>query len=208
MEEKKEFPVLVNFRTEADLRRRADVLVQNYKTVLKPILLNFGLLDDELIRKYLDCDSMEEVYRDLESKHPERVSYLEAERINRGADVWREIRLPGSGIQSPREPGFKFGSLFHLSEGRERGIVLKSVTVKGGDIVIDYSVLEEASIIQPTEEQREVYGLVADFCNELRKRNLQRKDILELFCVINGEIRPNAAGIVNRRFRASEIRKK
>ena len=62
---KKNFPTMVNAELESALPRHARNKVKQYKQNIYPVLLQFGLLDDAHVQKYLNCGTMEEIYKDL-----------------------------------------------------------------------------------------------------------------------------------------------
>lgn len=161
--EKRELPKMVNEGREDALNRYADLIVRDYERIVFPLLFRLGMFDDEHIRKYLACSSMEEVYEDAKRESGIIIRTLEEDARLNGTDVWKGLRAPGSPVDSPNEEGFKFSTLPH-SDLNLKPIILKALSVQDHKIHIDRSVFQENSIIYPTEKQTELYYLLLDFC--------------------------------------------
>lgn len=196
----KDFPILVNGRLEDDLLRVSALLVRRFESEIYPTLYRFGLLDDAHIQKYLSCDTMEEIYNDAMTENREKMLYLE-----RGAlfgdgeeDIWKAIRSHLSPVKSPQEDGFIFADL-PCSNYTHIGILRKSFSVNNCKISVDKELFKKASIIKPTDKQRELYALLAEFCTELEKKNYQKRGLYGLFTFSkSGTLLPNARGVVGR----------
>lgn len=206
MNKNSSFPVLVSDRRFESLKKHAKSMVENYKAYVYPTLHRFGLLDDEHIKKYLGCETAEEIYKDAMEKGRDKLLYAAKAAVFSDFDLWAPIRGENSPVESPDKEGFVFATLPE-AEYEKRGILIKALSVKDGRIMIDEEVLLQASIIRPTDEQRKVYELVSRFCKELDEITNKTTYRETLFLCIGGKLRPNVKGIVGSVF-CTEIRKR
>lgn len=174
---KKNFPVVVNKRLEDSLNHRAEVTVKRFQKEIFPLLLNFGLFDDQHIEKYLGCDTTEAIYNDLLTEDPSRIFILEQEahieelkeNLNERRDVWGIFRDSTSEAKSPKEEGFVFKPIPGAEISR-RNDILKALSVRNLQFFIDREYFKEISIVHPTEEQVELYNVLSDFCETFNKK--------------------------------------
>ena len=201
---KRQFPVMVNYSFESFLNRSAAGRAKSFKSVIYPILLQFGLLDDEHVQKYLKCDTMEAIYNDalLENKQSvialEQKAFVEEVKPEKEReDVWRFLRDDKSEAKSPNENGFIFRRI-PGSDTTYNDCVLKGITVKNLEFLIDEKVYTEISTINPTDEQRECYDMMAEIFDTFNKWNASRKKNFECFIAKkNGVYVPNINTILN-----------
>ena len=201
---KRQFPIMVNYSFESWLNRAAAVRAKSFKTEVYPILLKFGLLDDEHVQKYLNCDTMEAIYKDalLENKQSvialEQKAFVEEVKPEKEReDVWRFLRDDKSEAKSPNENGFIFRRI-PGSESTYNKFVLMGITVKNLEFLIDEKVYTEISTISPTDEQRECYDMMAEIFDTFNKWNAKRKKNFECFIAKeNGVYVPNIRTILN-----------
>lgn len=191
----KEFPEMVSLHQQMELNRVAKLMVQAYEKFVYPILFRFELLDDAHIRKYLRSSTAEDIYLDAMDKNREKWLYLERELLFNDTDLWASVRDYSSSSRNPREEGFVFVKLPY-SDYIRKNTILKALTVKDCRISIDERILYEESVIKPTDEQRELYGFLAGFCEELEKKNIKKRALGELLCTIDEKICPNVRGIL------------
>lgn len=201
MENKQEFPTIVNVSRFNYLKYKASNYVERFEKLVMPVLKRFGLSDDEHIRKYLGLKTMEPIYRDFVKERSERCSYLEIDAEYSNEDVWAPIRSIHCKIRSPKEKGFVFAPIHVIEDDKE--LVMSSLSVQDGVFFIDDALLEDASIIHPTENQRFLYDLVVNFCKELEEMNLDKNYVQSLLYNSpknGGRIRPNIHGILHRQY--------
>lgn len=168
MNGKKEMPVVVNDWQESLDNRAANRMIKLYETEVYPILFRLGLLDDEHIKKYLGCSSMEDIYKDALLKDKKKLLYLERESFFNGTDLWEPFRDKKSPVNSPSEIGFIFRKLPGSDYGRKRSIA-RAMLVENGKITLDKEAIAKMCIITPTEKQRKIYEITANFCEEIGK---------------------------------------
>lgn len=204
---KREFPVMVNEELRNALHRHAEGKVKQFKKEIFPLLLELDLLDDTHIQKYLKCDTKEAIYNDaltesqkyifrLEQKYRIEQEKKEAER----EDVWRFLRDPKCSVKSPKEEGFIFAPL-PLADSYYKHILYQALSVKNGEILIDTKFLDDTSIIKPTDEQKELYNIVCDFCEIMNSKKLYKKyHIPGLFFGDANGIHPNIHTILNKQW--------
>ena len=194
----KDFPILVNGYREDELLRVSALFVSRFESEIYPTLCRFGLLDDAHIQKYLSCDTMEEIYNDAMTENREKMLYLEIGSLygDGEEDIWKAIRSSLSPVKSPQEDGFIFADL-PCMDYTHIDILRKSFSVNNCKISVDKELFKKASIIKPTDKQRELYALLVDFCTELEKKNYQKRGLYALFTVSkSGTLLPNARGVI------------
>lgn len=201
---KKSFPLMVNKSFEEGLNRFAEATVKLFNSEIFPLLLNFGLLDDKHIEKYLTCDTVEDIYKDALTENPNSIYAMEQqafveelkENPKDRVDVWSILRDPKSEVKSPKEEGFIFRSI-PGSDSRNRKTILKALSVKDLKFHIDTEYLTEASIVHPTDSQIELYNMLSDFCEAFNKKDFHKKrNILGLFSSNKNGIYPNIYSIL------------
>ncbi len=188
---------MVDERLADGLPKHAKFFVAKFKADIYPILYIFGMLDDKHIQKYLRSVSVEEIYKDALIENKEAVARLEQETLcDEERDVWKPLRMDCSPVKSPKEDGFVFRSM-PLHDCGLRSILLKAISVKNGKLLIDESILLEASTIKPTSEQLELWDMLADFCERFNKKGLNKKhDIKVLFVQKEGGVCPNIYAVL------------
>lgn len=168
---KTEFPLMVRDFVEANLNKAADEKVNSFKKVVYPLLFKFGLMDDSHIEKYLSSETTEDIYKDALRENPKAVFAMEQEAIfNEEADVWEKLRNPNSPVKTPKEEGFIFREIPYA-----KSAVSKAISVKNGELVINRKLFYEASIVRPTDEQKEEFEILSDFCEIINKKKLYKK---------------------------------
>ena len=200
---KTSFPTMVNSNLEYELPRLARVKAQQYKQTVYPILLQFGLLDDAHVQKYLNCGTMEEIYKDALKENRQSITVLEQKALVEAAkdekqreDVWKFLRDSKSPVKSPKEDGFIFAPL-PFSDYSNNGVITKALSVKDLDILVDEQFLKDLCVIKPSDEQRELWDMLEDFCEKFNKKNFHKKyNINHLFIGDGNGIRPNVYGIL------------
>ena len=153
------------------------------------------MFDDEHIQKYLGCSTAEDIYLDALQKDSERMRILERDAFFNDTDIWASIRDISSPVESPSEEGFVFSKL-PCSDEHRKSEVLKALSVKDCKIHVNREMFLEMSIIKPTERQIELYEFLADFCENLEKKNYRKKHLYTLLEVKNGKMVPNIRSII------------
>ena len=195
---KKNFPVMVNEDLRNAIQRHANAKVKNFKELIYPLLLELDLLDEAHIKKYLNCDTKEAIYKDALTENAKYIFKLEQKYLieqqkkeSEREDVWKFLRDPKSPVQSPNEEGFIFAAM-PLADSSYKNILKHVLSVKNADILIDTNLIEEVSIIKPTDEQKELFDVVSDFCEIMNSKKLYKKyHIPGLFFVDANGIHPN-----------------
>ena len=179
---KKSFPTMVNSNLEFELPRAARNKAASFKRDVYPTLLDFGLLDDEHVQKYLNCGTMKEIYEDALKENRRSITLLEQKALVEAAkdekqreDVWKFLRDSKSPVKSPKEDGFIFAL----------------------DILVDEQFLKDLCVIKPSDEQKELWDMLEDFCENFNKKNFHKKyHIGNLFIGDGNGIRPNVYGVL------------
>ena len=159
-------------------------------------MLKFGLLDDKHVEKYLACDTMEAIYLDALAENPSSIYALEQEALveelkenpKERKDVWSIFRGSITEAKHPSDEGFVFKPI-PGADSRNRPYILKALSVKNLKFSIDREYLKEVSIVHPTDEQKELYSMLCDFCEAYNKKNWHKWKPIN--CVLFG----NAKGI-------------
>ena len=201
---KRQFPVMVNYSFENWLNRAAEGRAKSFKSEVYPILFKFGLLNDEHVQKYLKCDSMEDIYMDAIQENAQSVYALEQKFLleelkdkKEREDVWGFLRDAKSEARSPKENGFIFRRI-PGSDTTYNDFVLKGISVKNLEFLIDEKVYTELSTLKPTDEQRECFDMISEMCDTFNKWNAKKKKNLErFFSIENGVYVPNIRVILN-----------
>lgn len=201
---KRQFPVMVNFSFEDWLNRAAAERAKRFKSEVYPILFKFGLLNDEHVQKYLNCDTMEDIYKDALQENALSVYALEQKFLVENLkdekdreDVWGFLRDAKSEVKSPNENGFIFRRI-PGSDTTYNDYVLMGITVKNLKFIIDEKVYTEISTLKPTDEQIECFEMISEMCDTFNKWNAKRKKNIEnFFTKENGVYVPNIRVILN-----------
>lgn len=201
---KRKMPVMVNYSFESELNRYAQSKANAFKRDIYPVLLEFGLLDDEHVQKYLNCETMEEIYYDALLENRRSVLVLEQKAVveamkpeKERVDVWRFLRDPKSEAKSPKENGFIFARI-PGSDNTYNDFVLKGISVKNLELHVNKEIYTEISTINPSAEQQECYDMIAEMCDIFNKWNAKRQKHMELFFTKeNGVYVPNLHTIFN-----------
>lgn len=194
---KHQFPEMVEYQKEQDYNFRARLYVGQFEKFILPILSSLGLYDDEHIKKYLLCDTLEPIYRDAVAEQPERVRFIENEREIKQLDSWKQFRDANSEVKHPSEPGFIFAKMpCGISE--ELKNIKTCLYVEKRKIRIDKGKIQDLCIVRPTDIQLAVYELVAEFCEKLEELGERKKMPQQLFNSPKEGLSPNVCGIVGR----------
>ena len=201
---KRQFPVMVNISFEDALNRAARGMAKSFKSEVYPILFNFGLLNDEHVQKYLNCDTMEDIYKDALQENAQNIYVLEQKFLienlkdeKEREDVWGFLRDAKSEVKSPKENGFIFRRI-PGSDYTYKDYVLKGISVKNLEFLIDEKVYTEISTLNPTDGQRECYEMMSEIFDTFNKWNAKRKKNFESFIAKeNGLYIPNIHTILN-----------
>ena len=204
---KKNFPVMVNEDLRNALYRHAKAKVKNFKESIYPLLFELDLFDEAHIKKYLNCDTMEAIYKDALTENPKYIFKLEQKYIleqekkkGEREDIWKFLRDPKSPVQSPNEEGFIFAAM-PLADSYYKGILSKALSVKNAEIITDTNLLDEVSIIKPTDQQRELFDMLSDFCELFNKKGFYKKyNILGLIFGDANGIHPSIANILQKQW--------
>ena len=200
---KKSFPTMVNSNLEFELPRAARNKAASFKRDVYPTLLDFGLLDDEHVQKYLNCGTMKEIYEDALKENRRSITLLEQKALVEAAkdekhreDVWKFLRDSKSPVKSPKEDGFIFAPL-PFSDYSNNGVITKALSVKDLDILVDEQFLKDLCVIKPSDEQKELWDMLEDFCENFNKKNFHKKYCIpNLFIGDGNGIRPNIYGVL------------
>ena len=191
------FPTIVSTYLEEEHLRVARNIARSYKNGVYPILFRLRLWDDEHIRKYLGCTTAEEIYKDAMEENKEYILFLDQEADFKEEDFWKIIRDESSPVKKPNEEGFVFKKLPGF-DYRHRKLIVKSLSVDNREIQINEDILQAGSVVVPSEKQRELYNIVADFCDELKSKGFSKRYVGELLLnqYNTGMIIPNLGGIL------------
>ena len=205
---KRTFPVVVNKNVEDGLNHYAESTVKRFNTEICPLLLKFGLLDDKHVEKYLACDTTEAIYLDALAENPSSIYALEQEALveelkenpKERKDVWSIFRGSITEAKNPSDEGFVFKPI-PGADSRNRPIILKALSVKNLKFSIDREYLKEVSIVHPTDEQKELYSMLCDFCEAYNKKNFYKKKPIDCVILTNANgIYPSVRNILGLSF--------
>lgn len=195
---KRQFPVMVNFPFEEALNRAARGRAKSFKSEVYPLLFKFGLLNDEHVQKYLNCDTMEDIYKDALQENAQSVYALEQKFLIENTknekereDVWGFLRDAKSEVKSPKENGFIFRRI-PGSDFVYKDYVLKGISIKNLEFIIDEKVYTDIATCNPTDGQRECFEMMSEIFDTFNKWNAKRKKNFESFIAKeNGLYIPN-----------------
>ena len=201
---KRQFPVMVNVAFENWLNRAAVGRAKSFKSEVYPTLFKFGLLNDEHVQKYLKSETFEDIYKDALQENAQSIYALEQKFLVENLksekdreDVWRFLRDAKSEVKSPKENGF----IFRRIPGNDttyNDFVLKGISIKNLEFIIDEKIYNEISTVKPTDEQRECFDMISEMCDTFNKWNAKKKKNLErFFSKENGVYVPNIRVILN-----------
>lgn len=199
MEKTKEFPIMVNAYQAWRLPLAAKQFVEEFTGGIYPILHRFQLLDDTHIQKYLFSLSREDIYKDVLESNPELINALKQDALfEPERDVWRIFRDSRSPVKSPLEDGFIFASM-PMHDYSNRNFICKSLSVKDKVISVNEEFLINGCIIRPSEQQKELWALLSDFCEKFNKAGFYKKWFANhLFIHSNKGIKPSIEMILGR----------
>lgn len=191
-----EFPQVISIVVLWDLQRIVEAEKVFFYFKLKPVLKKHGLLSDENIKKYLSGESMQLVYEDAMAHDAERVRLLEDVALSCNVDFWEPFRADGCKVKSPKEENFVFARM-PLADCPlwQRNRVLRILVVEDGQIFASDEAIRKESIIPLTEKDKEIFGIVQNFCNEINELfsgSLQQI----IYKDSRGKFQPNAKGIL------------
>ena len=96
---------MVNSNLEFELPRAARSKAASFKREVYPTLLNFGLLDDEHVQKYLNCVTMEEIYKDALKENRQSITLLEQKALVEASTKTRSReKMSGSSYVTVKAP--------------------------------------------------------------------------------------------------------
>lgn len=196
MNKKQIMPVFISELRLMEFRRVADYFAKEFTKVVYPVMLKYGLLDEPHIKKYLQSETMEDIYRDALKENPGTIKEMESLSVFCDVDAWENIRSKNSPVKNPSDEGFVFNPM-PRSDYNYRQSIIKAIFVKDGKIFVDDKILEEECIVKPTDQQQELFEMVANFCEALKEKNFHRKVVNTLFVNTPGGIKPNINGIMN-----------
>ena len=196
MNNKKKLPVFVSELRLMEFRRVANYFAKEFTELIFPVMLKYGILDEPHIKKYLQSETMEDIYRDALKENPGTIKEMEKLSVFCDVDVWANIRSINSPVKNPSDEGFVFAPM-PRSDYNYRQSIIKAMSVKDGKIFVDDKILEEECIVKPTDKQQELFEMVVNFCEALKEKNFHRKLVNTLFVNTPGGIKPNVNGIVN-----------
>ena len=199
MEKTKEFPVMVNAYQAWRLPLAAKQFVEEFTGGIFPILHKFQLLDDTHIQKYLFSLSREDIYKDVLESNPELINALKQDALfEPERDVWRIFRDCRSPVKSPLEDGFIFASM-PMHDYSNRNFICKSLSVKDKVISVNEEFLINGCIIRPSEQQKELWALLSDFCEKFNEAGYYKKWFVNhLFNQQGGKVVPSIEIILGR----------
>lgn len=191
-----EFPRIFNARLVLDLIRRCRLQIKNFNTAVVPLLIQFDVYDDEHIRKYLNADSFEDIYRDITKERGTYLRFYQATASARNEDFWKLFREIGCEKNTrPGDPGFKFKPMPNCF-GNDRQLILSSITVADRELKFDEKRLENAAVFHPSAQQQELFDLCSEFCEKLQTLGVS-KTAQQLFAYDKqGRLIPSGAGIL------------
>ena len=195
---------MVNVAFENWLNRAAAGRAKSFQSEVYPTLFKFGLLNDEHVQKYLKSETFEDIYKDALQENAQSVYALEQKFLIENTknekereDVWGFLRDAKSEVKSPKENGFIFRRI-PGSDYTYKDYVLKGISVKNLEFLIDEKVYTELSTLKPTDEQRECFDMISEMCDTFNKWNGKKKKNLErFFSKENGVYVPNIRVILN-----------
>lgn len=206
MEKSKEMPVMVNDYLAWKLPLAAKQFVEEFTGGVYPILHKFGLLDDEHIQKYIYSLSRKDIYEDVLRDNPEVIKGMEQDALfEPDRDVWGIFRDFTSPVRPPQEPGFVFAKM-PMADYSNRNFICKSLSVKDKVISVNEEYLLNGCIIHPTEQQKELWALLSEFCEKFNEGGFYKKWIVNhLFNQQGGKVVPSI-GIILGRYNISRKR--
>lgn len=201
---KRQFPVMVNVAFENWLNRAARGRAKSFQSEVYPTLFKFGLLNDEHVQKYLKSETFEDIYKDALQENAQSVYALEQKFLvenlkdeKKREDVWGFLRDAKSEVKSPKENGFIFRRI-PGSDYAYKDCVLKGISIKNLEFIIDEKVYTDIATINPTDEQRECFEMMSEIFDTFNKWNAKRKKNFESFIAKeNGLYIPNIHTILN-----------
>ena len=195
---KHECPSMCSICTYMDLHGICLQIIAFFTKEVKPVLLRCGVSDDEHIRRYLTCDTMQQIYEDALTLNGDNLCLFVKMAESFGQDFWEPMRDSNCTVKSPKEPGFVFKSLpLCGTPAWQKEKVLNCISVKDGELFFDDQLLRQTSIVVPTERHHELYDLVARFCEEFNRGSYQNRSIRDLFMIgKDGKLMPKPEGIL------------
>ena len=196
MNNKKKLPVLVSDFKLIELNRVANRFVKNFSAKIFPLMLKYGVLDEPHIKKYLQCDTMEVIYKDAMRENPETIKRMEQMSFFCDIDAWADIRDCNSPVKSPNEKGFIFAPM-PLKDYNYRKSIMRAISVKDGGLFVDEKILEDECIIKPTEKQEKLYEIAAEFCETLKEMGFHKRSVNSIIINTRSGIKPYISGIMD-----------
>ena len=199
MEKTKEFPVMVNAYQAWRLPLAAKQFVEEFTGGIYPILHRFKIFDDKHIEKYLYSLSRKDIYEDVLRDNPDEIKALEQDALfEPDRDVWRIFRDGRSPVKTPQEEGFIFASM-PMYDYSNRNFICKSLSVKDKVISVNEEFLINGCIIRPSEQQKELWALLSEFCEKFNEGGFYKKWFVNhLFVHSNKGIKPSIEMILGR----------
>ena len=188
--EKKELKPRLSSSLYVDMSTACSFFVREFCQHVKPLLELFGFGSDEGINQFLRCISTEDIYNAAVEKDRQRVDFLHDMYKARGEDLWAGFREEGCHVRSPHEDGFVFRQMpYAHALHREKWI--KAVSVKNGRIQIDEKLLEQESMVYPSQRRQDCYAGAAAFCDWLKEKNFKIDHRKLFYYDKHGQLTPN-----------------
>ena len=195
---KYEFPKICNRDLHFGLHGMARGFIMRFTQDIIPLLRKLGICNDETISRIMFCNSMETIYAEaLRINGEDKLNLMEDIALSNEIDLWKPLRAAGCKVLSPRDSEFVFAEM-PLSDCAtwQKDRISKAIRVKNCKLILSEEIVEEQSIYEPTDRQREIYDLVADFCNNLKAMGI-KCDSGKLFTSkYDDYLRPNAGAIL------------
>lgn len=195
MSNNKNLPILISDLRKSQLERVARITAKNYMERVYPILLDFGLLNEAHIKKYLTSTTMEDIYQDALKENPEKMRFLGQMEYLDEVDVWAKIRATDSPVKNPGEEGFIFAPL-PCTDSPLHKTATKALFVENGKVYVNYIIIDEESIVKPTDKQQELYEIVANFCEALKEKGFHKRVASTLIINTPDGVKPSIEGIM------------
>lgn len=199
MEKSKKMPIMVNDYLVWRLPLAAKQFVAEFTGGVYPILHRFKILDDAHIQKYLFSLSREDIYNDVLKSDPEVIKDLEQDALfEPERDIWGIFRDGTSPVKTPQEEGFVFAKM-PFADYSNRNTICKALSVRNKEIFIDEKYLLDVCIVHPTEQQKELWALLSDFCEKFNEAGYYKKWLVNhLFNQQGGKVVPSINIILGR----------
>lgn len=201
MNNKHEFPKVIDKRKFGGFSfgyiDDAKRIVNFFSKKVLPLLEKFGLNDDQHVNRYLrHCTTFQDIYSDIVGSGGRMlIKYMVYEYESEGKDFYKPFRAEGCKAKTPEEAGFEWRKLPQAT-GNEVSQIVEGISYENGCFTIDKALFEKWSVIEPTDKQRELYALAAQFCEDLKEIGYDQRLEYLLHWDWEGNIKPNIGGII------------